>query len=241
MDMKSAVVLLSGGQDSTTCLAWALENFEAVHAVSFYYGQRHRREINAACDIAAEAGVAHHHVLDLSRLFDQVAKSALLERGTDIGAQSHHDPGLPASFVPYRNVYFITTAAAYAYQHGIGNLVAGICQTDYSGYPDCRNEFAKAINTALTLASAQPLEIHTPLMWMTKAETVEMIHDMGCESLLRWSHTCYEGAVPPCLQCPACVLRAKGFTEAGVPDPLLVRMIEEGKLPSTANSMTGEE
>jgi 7-cyano-7-deazaguanine synthase len=230
-----ALVLLSGGQDSTTCCAWARERYGTLHTISFYYGQRHRVELEWAARISELAGAASHHVVDYAQLFAQVTRSPLMEADAELAAPSALDPSLPASFVPYRNVFFLTAAAAHAYFLEVRDLVIGICQTDYSGYPDCRNEFAKAINTALTLASGRPLEIHTPLMWLTKAESVHLMGELGRLDWLRWSHTCYEGRFPPCGACPACKLRAKGFAEAGVPDPLVERAIAEGLLPPDAD------
>lgn len=243
MDMQSAVVLLSGGQDSTTCLAWAIKRFKTVHAILFYYGQRHKVELEAASTIflaTREMGVESHHVINMEDLFGQVTHSRLLEKDSPIEEPSEHDSTLPASFVHYRNVFFLTVAAAHAYFLDVGNLVIGICQTDFSGYPDCRNEFTKAMNTALTLASAKPLDVHTPLMWLTKAETVKMMAELGELELLAHSHTCYEGAYPPCGECPACVLRAKGFAEAGVYDPLIQRAVNEGKLSHNADPYSGK-
>lgn len=235
MDMNSAVILLSGGQDSTTCLAWALKKFKRIHTISFNYGQRHVAELVAAAQVSDIAGSNSHTEIQLTHLFDQVTKSRLMEKDSDIAEKSEFDDSLPASFVPYRNVFFLTAAAAHAYFLGIGNLVTGICQTDYSGYPDCRNEFAKAMNTALTLASAKPLEIHTPLMWMTKAETVDFMLALNHLDWLAHSMTCYEGTYPPCMTCPACELRIKGFAEAGVVDPLVARATEDGLMDPSRN------
>lgn len=240
MDMNSAVVLLSGGQDSTTCLAWAMKKFETVHTISFYYGQRHAIELQSAVEISREVKAESHYIVHLDNLFNQIIHSRLLEKNSPIDEPSEHDSDLPASFVPYRNVFFLTAAAAHAYYMKAGNIVTGICQTDYSGYPDCRNEFAKAINTALTLASAQPLDIHTPLMWLTKAESVKLMYDLGSLDLLKATHTCYEGVFPPCGDCPACVLRAKGFAEAGIPDPLIMRAVNQGDLPPNVDPYSGK-
>lgn len=241
MDMKSALVLLSGGQDSTTCLAWARHMFPGdIHTIAFNYGQRHSVELDAGAQLSSMIGARTHKIVDFQEVFRNVTSSRLMEKESPIGEQSEHDPSLPASFVPYRNVFFLTAAAAHAYLLGLGNLVTGICQTDYSGYPDCRNEFAKAINTALTLASAKPLEVHTPLMWLTKAETVRLLATLGELQLLAYSHTCYNGKYPPCGECPSCQLRAKGFEEAGVPDPLISRAMEEGLLPNDSNPYTGK-
>ena len=133
---------------------------------------------------------------------------------------------LPNTFVPGRNLIFLTFAAAYAYQRGIRDLVAGVCQTDYSGYPDCRQNTVEALQVAINLGMETQIRIHTPLMWMTKAETVLFAKEVGALEALAWSHTCYNGEVPPCENCPACELRAKGFVEAGLPDPLVSRFTQ---------------
>jgi 7-cyano-7-deazaguanine synthase len=218
MEKTAAVVLLSGGQDSTTCLFWALREFHSVRALSIFYGQRHQVELEAAKQIAGVAGVPHE-VLSIEGVLDSLADSALVSGG-DV-AKEHRVGGLPASFVPGRNVFFLATAAAFAFKYGIQNLVTGTCQTDYSGYPDCRDGFIKSMQVTLSLALGTDFIIHTPLMWLTKAETVYLAANLpGCLEALSLSHTCYEGWRPPCGECPACVLRAKGFAEAGVQDPL---------------------
>ncbi|HIL87911.1 MAG TPA: 7-cyano-7-deazaguanine synthase QueC, partial [Deltaproteobacteria bacterium] len=130
---------------------------------------------------------------------------------------------LPNTFVPGRNLIFLTFAAAHAYQHGIHDLVVGVCQTDYSGYPDCRQNTVDALQVAINLGMESRMRIHTPLMWLTKAESVRLAEEVGALEALSWSHTCYNGEFPPCGRCPACDLRAKGFAKAGIPDPLVVR------------------
>jgi 7-cyano-7-deazaguanine synthase len=146
--------------------------------------------------------------------------------------QSVRDLGpdaLPTSFVPGRNLLFLIVAAAYAYRRQIDQVVMGVCQTDFSGYPDCRDGAIKAMQVALQIGLGRALTIHTPLMWLSKAETVRLAETLpGCRAALAWSHTCYEGAYPPCGTCPACVIRARGFSEAGVPDPLIARADAEG-------------
>jgi 7-cyano-7-deazaguanine synthase len=223
--MNKAVVLLSGGQDSTTCLFWARERFE-VHAVAIWYGQRHAVEIESADRIAALAG-ATFMVLRQPVLAD-LGDSALVRSAQAIqgdgGREDAKAPnGLPTSFVPGRNLFFLATAAAYAAKIGARDIVTGVCQTDYSGYPDCRREFIDATEKAITLAmpsSAGPFTIHTPLMALTKAATVHLARSLpGCWDALAYSVTCYEGKLPGCGKCPACDLRGKGFAQAGYPDP----------------------
>lgn len=216
-----ALVLLSGGQDSTTCLYWALQRFGTgkVSALSFDYGQRHAMELECAGQIAAGAGVPH---LTLPiNTFAALGGTALTSPAIGIGAEPDIETGLPNTFVPGRNIIFITCAAAYAYQRGLGHLVAGVAQTDYSGYPDCREATIKALEETIRLGMEYELEIHTPLMHLSKKETVELARDLGALPAMALTHTCYEGQRPPCGKCPACVLRAKGFAEAGVPDPLV--------------------
>lgn len=225
---RRAVVVLSGGQDSTTCLAWAVREFgrENVHAVSVDYGQRHSAELNAAQEIAEKFGVPWV-ILTLEALCD-LADSALVDPSRALtwegGRPDAAMPqGLPSSFVPGRNLLLLSLAASFAVKVGAKELVTGVCQTDYSGYPDCRREFVDALEKALTLAmpsSCGPVVIHTPLMHLTKAETVKLARELpGAWEALALSVTCYEGKRPGCGVCPACVLRAKGFAEAGEPDP----------------------
>lgn len=220
-DSKKALVVLSGGQDSTTCLYWAIDRFgsEAIDTVTFDYGQRHRIEIECAAEIARFAGVGNT-CLPINT-FAALGGDALTD--PEIGVQGGVDDttGLPNTFVPGRNLIFLTYAAAYAYQRGIGNLVTGVAQTDYSGYPDCREATITALQHALRLGMESDVIIHTPLMHCSKKETVEMARDLGGLPAMALTHTCYNGARPPCGTCAACELRAKGFAAAGIDDPLV--------------------
>lgn len=218
--MHRAVCLTSGGQDSTTCLYWARRRFDGLLAVAFDYGQRHRIELQAAQQICEQAGVALK-IFKLS-ILEQLGGTALIGSTDYICSDSSHD-GLPNTFVPGRNILFLTIAAAYAYQHDINDLVIGTCQTDYSGYPDCRESTMQAMAHTLSLGLDAHVYIHTPLMHLSKAQTVHLAQEVGAMEALAFSHTCYEGSYPPCGECPACKLRAKGFREAGVIDPLLHR------------------
>lgn len=220
--MSKALVVLSGGQDSTTCLYYALREFNQVRALSFDYGQRHGpAELQAAVKVAQRADVA----LDTLKLdvLKQIGGNAL----TGVEAVSHapvEKTGLPNTFVPGRNLLFLTAAAAFALKHDITDIVTGVCETDYSGYPDCRRNTVDALTLALRLGmDNQHITIHTPLMYMNKAQTVQLMESWGQLNALADTHTCYNGSVPPCGQCPACELRAKGFEEAGVNDPLLLK------------------
>lgn len=216
---ERAVVVLSGGQDSTTSLYWARQQFIVARAVTFDYGQRHRSEIEAAKAIADRAHVAHS-IVEVPVL-PQFPSSSLTD---DVGAHGVGGyVGLPGSFTPGRNVIFLTQAAAIAYRLDAHHLVTGVCQTDFSGYPDCRRSTIDAVQHALALGMEWPLVIHTPVMYLTKAETVQLARSLdGCWEALRLSVTCYDGKRPGCGKCPACVIRAKGFREAGELDPALV-------------------
>lgn len=225
---ERALVVLSGGQDSTTCLYWAKQKFREVSAVTFMYGQRHSTELEAAREIAVAAGVPWQ-LLGLAGVLQAVADSALLAeadqelRGEGGRPDRAMPQGLPTSFVPGRNLLMLSSAAALAVKLGAKDLVTGVCQTDYSGYPDCRSEFIQALEVTLDLAmpsSAGPFKIHTPLMHLTKAQTVRLGKELpGCWEALARTVTCYQGLRPGCGDCPACALRAKGFAEAGETDP----------------------
>ena len=172
---RPALVLFSGGQDSTTCLFWALQRFAHVAALGFDYGQRHAVELRQARRIAERAGVP----FAVRRLDGALGGSALLDPDADVNAPHPRDPDLPASFVPGRNALFLSLAAAYAYNAGVHDLVGGMCQTDYSGYPDCRRVFLDSMQASLSLALGTDLRIHTPLMYRTKAETWKLAADLG--------------------------------------------------------------
>jgi 7-cyano-7-deazaguanine synthase len=230
MKQSGALVLLSGGQDSTTCLFWAKREFEGpIVSLNLHYGQRHVVEMEAAETIAAIAKT-YHVELDAGTIFNQIGDSLMVQQDGDISS-AHRVGSLPASFLPGRNVALLTFAAAYAYKHEISNIVTGVCQTDFSGYPDCRDNTIKATQVALSLALAKEITIHTPLMYMTKAETVQLAKELDAQGYPAWealahSHTCYNGVVPPCLKCPACKLRVNGFLDAGYADPLVERTMQ---------------
>lgn len=213
---EKVLVLLSGGQDSATCLAIAQTEFLHVETLGFYYGQRHQIELEQAKSLAKMVQVPFE-ILDLS-LLSQLTHNSLTHSGLKIETK----PGeLPNTFVDGRNMLFLTFAAIYAKQKGIHYIYTGVCQTDYSGYPDCRDDFIQSLNQTLNLAMEYPFQIVTPLMWLTKAQTVQRMQELGRLDWYRMTHTCYEGMRPPCGKCPACLLRQKGFDEAGVVDPLL--------------------
>lgn len=205
---EKAVVVFSGGQDSTTCLFWALEQFGSVEAVTFDYGQRHRLEIECAQSIADELGVKLT-VLDMS-LLGQLTHNALTDSNLPI---THEDGALPSTFVEGRNHLFLSFAAVLAKGVGARHLVTGVCQTDFSGYPDCRDVFIKSLNVTLNLAMDYEFVIHTPLMWIDKAATWKMADDLGVFDFVRErTLTCYEGMIGDgCGECPACKLRQQGM------------------------------
>ena len=220
--MAQSLVVLSGGQDSTTCLYWALNEWGQgeVEAVSFDYGQRHRIELECAAIISRRVGVPHT-VLPIDT-FRILAGSVLVGEGS-VNGQDVTNPHLPASFVPGRNLIFLTFAATLAYQRQIHHIVTGVTQTDYSGYPDCRKNTLDALEETLRLGMEWDIKVHTPLMFLTKADTVHLAVSLGALEALADSHTCYEGRRPPCGVCPACRLRAQGFLAAGVEDPIFAK------------------
>jgi 7-cyano-7-deazaguanine synthase len=221
LDSTKALVVLSGGQDSTTCLFWAIHRFgrEQVSSLTFDYGQRHNMEIDCAQEISQFAQV-DNTLLPIDT-FAAIGGNALVDDEVDVSVHDSGSTSLPSTFVPGRNLVFLTFAAAFAYNKGIRHLVTGVAQTDYSGYPDCREGTIRALQTALRLGMESDVEIHAPLMNLTKADTILMAQDLGVLPALAMTHTCYNGVRPPCGQCPACLLRAAGFREAGLPDPLL--------------------
>ncbi len=208
---EKAIVVFSGGQDSTTCLFWALQTFKEVEAVTFNYNQRHLAEIDCAKEIAEELGVKHH-ILDMS-LLNQLAPNALTR--DDIEVKAGEDGALPSTFVPGRNLLFLSFAGVLANQVGAKHIITGVCETDFSGYPDCRDDFVKSLNVTLNLAMDEQLVIHTPLMWLDKAETWKMADDMGKLEYVRTKTlTCYNGIKGDgCGTCPACHLRLKGYDQ----------------------------
>jgi 7-cyano-7-deazaguanine synthase len=223
VDATRALVVLSGGQDSTTCLYWAIDRYgvENVETVTFDYGQRHRIELECAARVAEFAGVPNT-VLPIDT-FAALGGDALTDANVPVQAGTDDRTGLPNTFVPGRNLVFLTFAAAFAYQRGIGNVVTGVAQTDYSGYPDCREGTITSLQQTIRLGMEFDVSLHTPLMHLSKKETVELARDLGALPAMALTHTCYNGQRPPCGECPACVLRARGFAEAGLEDPLLAQ------------------
>jgi len=226
--MTAALVLFSGGQDSTTCLAWALDRHDRVETLGFDYGQRHRIELDqraivrerlAALKPAWRERLGEDHTLDLSAL-GAISDTAMTR---EIAIEAN-EKGLPNTFVPGRNLIFLAFAAALAYRRGLTRIVGGMCETDFSGYPDCRDDAIKAMQVALNIGMDARLVLETPLMWIDKAQTWAMAHDIGgaalVDAIVNDTHTCYlgeRGALHAwgrgCGACPACRLRAEGFAK----------------------------
>ncbi|WP_034297975.1 7-cyano-7-deazaguanine synthase QueC [Herbaspirillum sp. RV1423] len=225
---QRALVLFSGGQDSTTCLAWALSRYQKVETIGFDYGQRHAIELQVRPTLLEKmrgfssewnSKLGEDHMVDLS-LIGKISDTALTR---DV-AISMQENGLPNTFVPGRNLLFMTVAATVAYRRGLDVLVGGMCETDFSGYPDCRDDTMKALQVALNLGMATHLKVETPLMWIDKAATWRLAHELGGTTLVDLiradTHTCYlgeRGALHDwgygCGACPACELRARGYRQ----------------------------
>lgn len=228
MNADGALVLLSGGQDSATCLAWALDRFSSVETLAFNYGQRHAVELRCREEILSRIGLIDgkwaprlgaDHSLGLETL-GKVSETALTR---DVAIEMDAN-GLPNTFVPGRNILFLTFAATLAYRRGLKHIVGGMCEADFSGYPDCRDDAIKALQVALNLGMAQNFTLHTPLMWLDKAATWDLARELGGDALVQLivehSHTCYRGDRDArhdwgygCGTCPACEIRARGYGE----------------------------
>lgn len=207
---EAAVVVFSGGQDSTTCLLYAKKNYNTVYAVSFDYGQRHVAELDAAKEICAELGV-EHAILDMS-LLNQLAPNSLTRDFIKVDEDAPEE-GTPNTFVDGRNLLFLSFAAVYAKQRGVTDIITGVSQSDFSGYPDCRDQFIKSLNVTLNLAMDYEFDLITPLMWLDKEETWELADKLGGFDLVRnKTLTCYNGIKGDgCGRCPACKLRKNGL------------------------------
>jgi 7-cyano-7-deazaguanine synthase len=237
---RSALVILSGGQDSSTCLLWAKHVYEEVHAITFDYGQKHRVEIEAAKKVAALVGVASHAVVDVRGLL--LGRSPLIDPATPL--ETYNDFGsmdkvigtrVELTFVPLRNMLFLVVAANHALAKNCHTLITGVCAMDNANYPDCTEPFIHKAEAAMREAlgmnrvdyvtqGGQQLEVVTPLLFLTKDQTVDLAATYeGWEQVLAETHTCYAGQVPPCGKCHACVLRAEGFRLADTVDPLVAK------------------
>lgn len=255
--MNKALVVLSGGQDSTTCLFWAVKEFgvDNVHAVSFDYGQRHRIELDAARKVAEMAGISSRH--EIVEIPGILKSASPLTSNNDLEKYESHEQmesiigeRVELTFVPMRNTFFLTVAMNRAVELGCNRLVTGICQEDNANYPDCTEKFRAAFQYMANISLGLPTELRTdgpppdqfqvlaPLMYLSKSETVHLARRLpGCWDALAYSHTSYDGKYPPKDNNHANVLRAHGFEQAGLPDPLVIRAWQEGlmDLPSSAN------
>jgi 7-cyano-7-deazaguanine synthase len=207
---EKAVVVFSGGQDSTTCLFWAKQRFNEVEAITFNYGQRHSLELECAARIANDLSVKHH-IMDMS-LLNQLAPNALTRSDIEIVSE---EGKLPTTFVDGRNLLFLSFAAILAKQIGAKHIVTGVCETDFSGYPDCRDIFIKSLNVTLNLSMDYQFVIDTPLMWLNKAQTWQLADELGAFEYVRHNTlTCYNGIIADgCGECPACILRKRGLEQ----------------------------
>jgi 7-cyano-7-deazaguanine synthase len=231
-DFNKALVVFSGGQDSTTCLFWAFKEFgkENVKTVTFDYGQKHEIELLSAKKICDLLGLDFDKV-EVKNILRSV--SPLVDKSQEMDLYNSVDEfkeGVQKTFVPGRNILFLTIAANIAYHHGAKNIVLGVCEEDFGGYYDCRQEFINSMQVALNqglFGKDEGVVLHAPLMNLTKKETVKLAQSLGAECIdtLAYSHTCYEGNFPPCGKCHSCLLRERGFREAAIEDPLVKRSL----------------
>lgn len=227
--MSKALVILSGGQDSTTCLYWAKQRFSTVYALTIDYGQRHAREIESARKIAALAAVPQE-VLKIGGLFAGDSPLTNIDKNVERYDSAEKLPGgLENTFVPARNILFLSLAANRAYVLGCQAIIIGVGQEDFGGYPDCRQEFIERMQIAISSGLDRSIELIAPLMFLNKGECVKLAQALpGCIDALAHSTTCYNGDFPPCGHCHSCLLRARGFAQAGIADPLLERTAPAG-------------
>lgn len=214
MEKSRAIVLFSGGQDSTVCLYWAKQIFEEVHPLIINYGQKHDIELDSASNIVVLA-----ELID----FTEFVFFPKIKGGKLLGQESKATGTVADTWVPYRNMLFLTLALNHAVAKDCQAVVVGVNSVDYSGYPDCRKEFIEAFEKTAELASEKEIKVLTPLITLSKKEIVELGTSIpGCMEALAYSHTCYNGVYPPCGECASCKLRAEGFKQAGVEDPLII-------------------
>ncbi|VFP88679.1 7-cyano-7-deazaguanine synthase QueC [Candidatus Erwinia haradaeae] len=212
---KTAVVVFSGGQDSTVCLIQALREYQLIYCLTFYYGQRHNQEINIARNIALELGVQSHKFMDISVFYQLSSSSLISDYSSDVEVGMHRNGSIPSTFVPGRNILFLTLASMYAYQLRTSVVIMGVCETDFLGYPDCRNTFILAMNHAISLGMQADIIFKTPLMWFTKAEIWALADLLGVlDFVIHETITCYNGIKSyGCRQCDSCYLRNSGLKE----------------------------
>jgi len=222
----SCVVLLSGGMDSTICLHLAMETFNQVHPIAFNYFQRHSHEIRCAEVICSRNEPLELKIFE-TEIFKDLDDSSLVSTG-DVNTSHKSNPNLPSSFVPGRNIFFLTVAGMYAYKMGCKNIIIGVSEEDFSGYPDCRGSFIYSMEKTLNEGLDTVLVVHAPLLHITKAQELELaLNRPKCWEDLAYTNTCYYGEYPPCGKCNACLLRAKAFKEISWEDPLIKREREE--------------
>ena len=245
--MSKALVILSGGQDSTTCLFWAKQKFDEVHAVTFYYGQRHVIELDAAEKVAEIAGVASHEFIEIPNVLKSTSPLVSDTKLEKYESFEQMDKAVgqkvESTFVPMRNMLFFTIAMNRAIDLQCDTLVTGICATDNANYPDCTAQFLEAFNiAAMKSLGVQNFQVVAPLLYNTKCESVELAYTMpDCWKALAYSHTSYDGKYPPTDNNHSNILRAQGFLEAGLPDPLVVRAVVEGVMPIPTTKNYREE
>lgn len=241
--MKKALVILSGGQDSTYCLFWAKKNYDEVHAITFNYGQRHRVEVLAAMRVADLAGVASHRTIrigdDVFAGSSPLTTNAPLEQYETVEEMKKKvGDSVEKTFVPGRNIVFLAIAASHASAMGIEDVVIGVSEEDFANYPDCRGDFLMAMELALRQGLQAGIQVRAPLIFMSKADSVRRAADDPLLwDALAYTHTAYDGAYPPTSHDHASMLRARAFLEARLPDPLVLRAHREGlmALPDTPN------
>lgn len=210
--MSKAVVVFSGGQDSTTCLIQALRNYDEVHAITFDYGQRHSLEIEIAKGLAKKLGVSAHKIMDV-RTMSELAESSLTREDIPVD-HADHKSEMPNAYVPGRNILFFTLAGIYAYQVGAHAIITGVCETDFAGYPDCRHTFVRSMQETLSRGMGYEMQVQAPLMWLNKAQTWALADNLGALDMIRdETLTCYNNIIGSgCGDCPACALRRAGLS-----------------------------
>jgi len=238
--MKKALIILSGGQDSTTCLFWAMSRGYSCSAITFNYNQLHKIEIDSAIKIVQLAGVKDYEIIDIGAIFD--GKSPLTNHNERLELHDNIEDfatGIQKTFVPARNLLFLSIAANKAYSKSISTLILGVCQEDFGGYPDCRQDFIDSVEKTISLSLEKKIDVLTPVINLRKSEIVKLAKSLGepCWSSLAYTHTSYDGRYPPSSKDHANILRSKAFEEAKLPDPLVLRAVSEKlmELPKTKN------
>ena len=238
--MKKALIVLSGGQDSTTCLFWAIKEGYSCSAITFNYNQLHSIEIESAKKICKIAGIVHHDIVDVGSIFNGNSPLTNFDKKLETHEKiENFSSGIQETFVPGRNLLFLSIAANRAYTDNIATIITGVCQEDFGGYPDCRQNFIDSMENTISCALDKKIEILTPLMFMKKYEIINLSKTLGeqCWDALAYTHTSYDGKYPPSSNDHANMLRSKAFEEANLPDPLVLRAVSENlmRLPKSKN------